>query len=552
MSRIASRRLVYILSCAAAAIASALLHFWRIGSHPPGFYGDECSIAYNAYCIAETGADEYGVRWPVFFRSFDTYIDPINVYSVAGSIRLFGLHRRAARLPSGLYWFMACASFFILLRTWRLREWYALGGSFVLSLIPWIFPLSRNAAYGGLTAAYFGMITGFVCLDVALRRRSIGHAVGSGVACAFAVYASRNTVPVLILLTVGGGVVMGHALLRRRRVVVATFVSGLIVLLPFIFSALRLPRALTARFAQVGIMRKAHAPQELVLGIAGRYLDYFGPKFLFISGDGDLRHHTGWNGELSWYLAPLVLAGLYVTVRFWRSRPPYRIVLVGLLVSPIPAALTMDRMHGPRSAYATIFWVLLAVLGARWLWRRGGSWRKLLLVIVCAGGVEIVLYLHNYFGVYQTQCRPAFNAELGESLEYCFQHLQAGQVLYISPSTFSFNGAIVDSELKPWLYMYVLFYGKIDPHKYQQNGTPADQIQLYNGAPQRSGLLLRSNCFYWWERGADHQAYVAPDSMPLPVDARLVNSNTFAAPYSFLQYQVFEIPGATQRTPFGR
>ena len=532
------------------AIASVFLHFWKLASAPPGFYGDECSIAYNAYCIAKTGADEYGVRWPIFFRSFDTYMDSINVYSAAVPIHMFGLHRWAARMPSGLYCCVACAAFFILLRAWGLGVWFALGGSLVLSLIPWIFPLSRNAAYGGLMAAFFGMITALLCLDIALRWRSIGYAVVSGVTGAFAVYASRNIVPILVLFAVGGGVVMGRALLRRWRVVGAAFVSGLIVLLPFVISALRFPQALTARFEQVGIMREAHSPQELVLGAASRYLDYFSPKLLFISGDRDLRHHTGWNGGLSWYLVPLVMAGLYATIRFWRLQPRYRMVLVGLLISPIPAVLTVDRMHGPRSAYATIFWVLLAVLGARWLWRRGGSWRKLVLVTVCAGAVESALYLHNYFGAYQTQSRPSFNAELGESLEYCFQRLRDDQMLYISPSTFSFNGAIVDSELKPWLYMYVLFYGKIDPHKYQQKGLPPDRVQLYNGIAHRSGLLLRSNCFYWWDRGADHQAYVAPDNLPLPVGARLVNFVIFAAPYSFLQYQVFEIPGSTQRPLF--
>jgi hypothetical protein len=545
-SRIASRRLVYILSCAAAAIASGFLHFWRIGSAPPGFYGDECSIAYNAYCLVKTGADEYGARWPVFFRSFDTYMDPINVYSVAGPIRMFGLHRWAARLPSSVYCFLACAVSFILLRACGLGGWFALGSSLVLSLSPWIFPLSRNAAYGGLTAAFFGTITGLLCFDVALRRRSIGHAVASGVACAFAVYASRNVVPVLILFAVGGGVVMGRVLFRRWRVVVVALASGLIVLVPFLVTALRAPHALTARVDQVGLMRAAHSPQEMASAFAGRYLDYFSPRFLFVSGDPDLRHHIGWNGELYWFLAPAILAGLYVTARFWRSQPRYRMVLVGLLVSPVPAALTVDRMHGPRSVYATIFWMLLAVFGARWLWRRGGFWRMLLLVTACVGMVEIAVYLHHYFGVYQTQSRPAFNAELGESLEYCFQHLRNDEVLYISPSTFSFNGAIVDSALRPWLYIYVLFYGRIDPHTYQKAGMPADRVRLYNGVAPRPGLLLRSNNFYWWSTGADPQAYVAPDDLPLPAGARLVSSNIFAAPYSFLQYQVFEIPRGAQ------
>ena len=69
----------------------AFLHFWRIETAPRGFSLDECSIAYNAYCISRTGADEYGTSWPMFFRGLDVYYDPVDVYSVVPPIRAFGL-----------------------------------------------------------------------------------------------------------------------------------------------------------------------------------------------------------------------------------------------------------------------------------------------------------------------------------------------------------------------------------------------------------------------------------------------------------------------------
>ena len=48
----------------------ALLYVFYIDSlatNPPGFYVDESAIAYNAYCIAHTGANEFGTRFPLFF-----------------------------------------------------------------------------------------------------------------------------------------------------------------------------------------------------------------------------------------------------------------------------------------------------------------------------------------------------------------------------------------------------------------------------------------------------------------------------------------------------
>ena len=74
-------KLVYRFVALTALLAVCFLHFWKLGSAPRGFYADEASIAWNAECIAKTGADEYGVKYPVFFRCFDTYTDPVDVYS---------------------------------------------------------------------------------------------------------------------------------------------------------------------------------------------------------------------------------------------------------------------------------------------------------------------------------------------------------------------------------------------------------------------------------------------------------------------------------------
>jgi len=117
-------------------VVVATFHFWKLGSAPKGFYGDEASVAYNAYCIARTGADEYGTRWPLFFRALEFYGDPISTYSAAMPIRIFGLHQWTARLPAGVYDLMACGAFFLLLRQWRFGKWLSLGGSFALSVMP--------------------------------------------------------------------------------------------------------------------------------------------------------------------------------------------------------------------------------------------------------------------------------------------------------------------------------------------------------------------------------------------------------------------------------
>src|SRR4030043_723244 len=65
---------------------------------PPGFYLDEASIGYNAYSILKTGKDEYGVVWPLFFRAFGEYKNPLFIYALVPLIAINGLSIETIRL----------------------------------------------------------------------------------------------------------------------------------------------------------------------------------------------------------------------------------------------------------------------------------------------------------------------------------------------------------------------------------------------------------------------------------------------------------------------
>src|SRR4051812_34532881 len=89
----------YFLLAAACALAFAL-YAWEIPGNPPGFYIDESSIAYNAHAISETGADEYSEAWPLYFRAFGDYKNPVYVYALAAVFRVTGPGILTARLFS--------------------------------------------------------------------------------------------------------------------------------------------------------------------------------------------------------------------------------------------------------------------------------------------------------------------------------------------------------------------------------------------------------------------------------------------------------------------
>ena len=78
------------------------LRFINLGTIPNGLYQDETAIGFNAYSILHTHKDEYGVTFPVYFKSFGDQKLPAYIYATSVSIRTFGLNAFAVRFPSAL------------------------------------------------------------------------------------------------------------------------------------------------------------------------------------------------------------------------------------------------------------------------------------------------------------------------------------------------------------------------------------------------------------------------------------------------------------------
>lgn len=83
-----------------------------LSTNPPGFYVDESAIAYNAYCIARTGANEFGAGFPLFFPVYTggwtQYANPTQVYLLAIPFALTRPTIWLARIYAASWVFGAC------------------------------------------------------------------------------------------------------------------------------------------------------------------------------------------------------------------------------------------------------------------------------------------------------------------------------------------------------------------------------------------------------------------------------------------------------------
>ena len=71
-------------------LLSIFLRFWKLDQIPASLNWVEVAAGYNAYTIANWGADEYGNKFPLVFKSFADDKHPVHIYLTAIVVKLFG------------------------------------------------------------------------------------------------------------------------------------------------------------------------------------------------------------------------------------------------------------------------------------------------------------------------------------------------------------------------------------------------------------------------------------------------------------------------------
>jgi hypothetical protein len=206
--------------------------------------------------------------------------------------------------------------------------------------------------------------------------------------------------------------------------------------------------ALTARFDVVGILSDHPSALTVVRRFAGNYIQYWSPSFLATHGDSNLRHNTGFGGELLLVTLPAVLLGIAVCVRRWREPLP-RFTLLGLLLAPVPAALTMDGTpHSLRAAVMLPFLLLASVYG----WERLVALLRTRRVATALLGVVAVVEVGAFFvdAVHYWPQRSAtwFEAGLGPAIVVAHA-LASGAHTVVVSNRFEAPAVVVEFWLRP-------------------------------------------------------------------------------------------------------
>src|SRR5258705_1084945 len=335
-----------------------VLYFYDVPKNPAGFFVDEASIAYNADTIAQTGRDEFGYKFPLYFRAFGEYKSPVYIYILSAVFWLTGPSVLVARSLSATAGLLTALLFGILAAQLARRRSVGLMVFLIAALTPWLFEISRLVFEVALLPVILASF--LLLLQQAAKREQWSWLIAAGLGALLGLMAYTYSVGRLLALLFALGLAFFFTRQRWRKVVLTWIVFGL-TLLPLGVFTLRHPGALSERFKFVTFVKPEDTRSQIALRFVQNYAENFSPRRWLAYGDPEPRHHLPGMGSLLIGAVALSALGLIVVLLRYRRDAWWRFIIYGLLVSPIPAALTLDYFHTLRLIALPCFLVVLTV-----------------------------------------------------------------------------------------------------------------------------------------------------------------------------------------------
>ena len=385
-------RIPIALLTAVALVAAAAI-FVRITKNPPGFYIDESSIAYNAHTIARAGCDENGIPWPLYFRAFGDYKNPVYIYILAGLFRLAGPSILIPRLLGAGLVVLAAATLGLLALRWSRSRIVALLIGISVLITPWLFELGHVAMEVALYP--FACALFLFCLHRATGKTKWGATEVVALAATLALLTYSYSIGRLLgpLLAIG---LLLFWTRDRWPGVLATWVTYALLISPIVAFSTKHPGALTERFQIITYLNPGIGFVEVVSEFAKHYLANLNPWRLLVRGDPnpDQIVHVFGTGL---FLAPIFvfsITGVGLILRRAQREPWSRYLLYAFAVSIVPASLTKESFHMLRLIAVPVFLLVFAIPGIAWFSER--SRRAILVTLLGLTSLQAVWFQWNY------------------------------------------------------------------------------------------------------------------------------------------------------------
>lgn len=438
--------LLLVLGCA--------LRLLGLESYPLAAHHDELSNIYDGYCLAETGADRWGARFPLILRAFGNpdYRPPLYAWLCAVPIRLFGLSATTGRLVSAL---LGCASLGLLyLVARRMGGRLFAGLALLLAVVsPWHIIYSRVASEGSMLPPFFLIAACYLWQRAYDRQYSPGSLLLLGLCIGLGTnaYQASKLVALLLALWVVTDLPRTRAFLPKAAVLGAGCLVGAA---PQLLVAFTQPEHFFSR-AEGSMMPFAWSFQYFA-ELLTHFYQHLAPEFLFFSFGtyNNLSIGRLLAVEVAVFYLGLLLLGR-VLARDQAIRPGYFYLLLFTVV--LPSALTIDTPNALRVAGLTVLLPLVSAAGLCGAYRAIG--RPALRRGFIGAAVGLILANALYCG-----------SVYADSFELRNEGMNA-LVTVLSTRLLDHRGqydAVLVEELDSQMYIYVATFGGVRPTTFQR------------------------------------------------------------------------------------
>lgn len=348
------------------------VRIYNLTDVPFGFHGDEAAVGYNAYTILHYGTDEYGTPFPVFFKSFGEYKDPIEIYSTVPFILFFGLTEFATRLPSVIYGIFSLLAIYLLtlelFRFEKNKRTTAILAMFFLAVSPWAIQYSR-VAYELMPFVFFTTFGLFLFLRAQTHPKILPIAIVTLALALYSYFTGRFFIPLLGIELI---ILYFKFFLAHKKETCISIILLAIILIPFVQSLIS--QHGLARWDQTNIFAFPPKNESILNEIGINYLDHFSFTFLFTQGNNAmpgnqiLRDAVNGMGALYLFQFPLIILGIYFLFKRENKIRDKTFLLLLLLFILYPTGAMFAGDGTPISRRSVIgvipFQILSAVGGA--------------------------------------------------------------------------------------------------------------------------------------------------------------------------------------------
>jgi len=468
-----TKKILLILT--ATIILGAFLRFYNITKNPTSLTGDEISFGYAAYSILKTTRDESGKKFPLVIKSIGDYKNPLPAYLMVLSFKVFGENDFSIRFQNALFGTLAIPLIYFFFFYLTKNKNIALLGALSTAISSWLIFYSRFA-YEPLIASVFAFI-GIWCF-LKIFDKSPKWAIASSFFFLLTMYtgfAPRLFIPIFV--SVAFLLDFKKIKSKPKNFVIFTLVS-IILGLPLLY--ITLFQGASTRFGMVFIGNDVEFSRSVLLSpfkgiahipylffyITTRYLNYLNPKFLFVNGLNMVLPTFNGLGIMYLFEIPIFIYGIWIFITKDIKHKKY--LAIWLFTGIIPDSITNNAQHSGRLLQVFPVVILILTLGfyhlAKKVYKLKNKYIKLSIALVF--GILVLINLAHAFLVF----RSHFPIQKGESFDEGLREV-VYSVLKVEDGydKIFFDTRRVDdtrhSVSNP--FMYLLFYSKYDPFKYQ-------------------------------------------------------------------------------------